>query len=898
MKQYAEKQKRTLILSILTFLLLSAGVFAVGYGSYRDFEAQTADAAEKRVLNEIGAKIKGLADFHEEIADDVDYIYKNTAFSDLVALYLKDPQDAESQENILTWMKAYQADDQFDGIYLLNAQGAQILSVSGEVFPPAVIEENIPEALRSGEVTFIDFYRSESDQRVYLALLAPILDGEKHRQVIGFLVLRMNPRDYLYPYINGQTMDGAAVESFLVRRDGNDVLFLSDSGPQMDTALTLRIPLDKMEDLAVKAAVGQTGLMQGVDYRGIKVIGAAQSVPDFPWLLIARMDAAEVYTPVKEYLWRTVMLMGAVILCFGMGLVLFLRQQDLHFYRAKVDAAEKLRESEELFRSAFQNSAIGMALISLEGKWLRVNTRLCMMLGYSEGELLTGTFQDITNPEDLAADMDHINELLDGRIESYMLEKRYAHKNGGVVWVLLAKALIRDRAGVPLYFIAQIEDISERRRTEEQLRLLTRELDVQVRMRTRELQKVNQTLIQEKQRAEMLADFSATLIEYTNDYGGLLQKISDGITALIGDGCIIAFASSDQVHLRAEFVSHRDPRIAQKVRELILNKAYSLKTAKLSTLLIQSKKSFSSEALSYAQAYTILPPELLPLLKKEGSTGIAGIPLIGREQTLGAIFVIRNDAGAVPFNDDEVAYLRSIASPLALSIENAKLFEDVKENREQLRGLSRKMVDLQEKQIKDLARELHDGVGQNLTTININLSLLKQLLGENYSDGIKARLVDTSQITEETIVRMRNVMAEFLPPMLERYGLSPALLWYGDQFTKRTNIAVSVNDYSLNAARLSFQAEVGLFRIVQEALNNIAKYAHATQVNVEIKDNGNDVFVMVADNGVGFDPEVVFAEPAHWGFAIMKERARALDASFEIRSARGKGTKVLLRIAR
>jgi signal transduction histidine kinase len=209
------------------------------------------------------------------------------------------------------------------------------------------------------------------------------------------------------------------------------------------------------------------------------------------------------------------------------------------------------------------------------------------------------------------------------------------------------------------------------------------------------------------------------------------------------------------------------------------------------------------------------------------------------------------------------------------------------------------MVDLQEEQIRYLARELHDSVGQNLTAININLSLLQQRLPENYPDSIKSRLADTSQIVEETIVRMRNVMADFLPPMLESYGLSPTLSWYGEQFTKRTNIPVKVNDYRLDVVRrLPPQSEVGLFRIVQEALNNTAKYAYATQAEIELKDDGDDMVMTIADDGVGFDPQVVFAKSAHWGFAIMRERARALDASFDIKSAPGKGAKILLRIAR
>jgi signal transduction histidine kinase len=214
---------------------------------------------------------------------------------------------------------------------------------------------------------------------------------------------------------------------------------------------------------------------------------------------------------------------------------------------------------------------------------------------------------------------------------------------------------------------------------------------------------------------------------------------------------------------------------------------------------------------------------------------------------------------------------------------------------QQLHALSQQMVDMQEQQIKNLARELHDRIGQNLTAININLSLVNQLLPKNSSEKIRARLTDTTHLVEETVARMRNVVAEFLPPMLESYGLSPALSWYGEQFAARTNIRVQVNDHRSEAARLSPEVEIGLFRIVQEAMNNIAKHSQASRVNIEMKDD-DGLLMTISDDGVGFDLQVVLSRPAHWGFAIMQERARALRALLEIKSAPGEGAQIILRI--
>jgi len=128
--------------------------------------------------------------------------------------------------------------------------------------------------------------------------------------------------------------------------------------------------------------------------------------------------------------------------------------------------AEKLALSESTFRSAFDHSAIGMALVLPDGKFLRVNRELCKMVGRTEEELLALTFQDITYPEDLEEDMSYLKLTLNGTIDSYQMEKRYFHKDGHLTWVHLNVSLVRDGQANPLFFVSQIEDISERKKSE------------------------------------------------------------------------------------------------------------------------------------------------------------------------------------------------------------------------------------------------------------------------------------------------------------------------------------------------------------------------------------------------------------------------------------------------
>ena len=136
---------------------------------------------------------------------------------------------------------------------------------------------------------------------------------------------------------------------------------------------------------------------------------------------------------------------------------------------ASVEADSALRASETRFRNTFDFAAIGMALVSLEGKWLQVNKALRDLLGFTEAEFRRLSFQDITHPDDLAADLDYVTKILRGDISNYQLEKRYAHKDGHEVWALLSVSLVRDADGTPMQFISQIQDITARKQAEKAL---------------------------------------------------------------------------------------------------------------------------------------------------------------------------------------------------------------------------------------------------------------------------------------------------------------------------------------------------------------------------------------------------------------------------------------------
>ncbi len=196
-------------------------------------------------------------------------------------------------------------------------------------------------------------------------------------------------------------------------------------------------------------------------------------------------------------------------------------------------AEEELREAEERLRHMFDDAAIGMAVNEFDGRFTQVNSSLCEMLGYSEEELLSTTFRDITHPEDLDTSAEHLQRLLEGETDSYQLEKRYVHAGGHPVWVLLNVSLVRDSKEHPLYLIAQSQDITGRKKAEERLRWAYDELELRVQQRTSQLTEANEKLREKEARYRGVFDSNVIGIFFWNTEGDILRA-NDAFLDILG----------------------------------------------------------------------------------------------------------------------------------------------------------------------------------------------------------------------------------------------------------------------------------------------------------------------------------------------------------------------------
>jgi signal transduction histidine kinase len=216
-----------------------------------------------------------------------------------------------------------------------------------------------------------------------------------------------------------------------------------------------------------------------------------------------------------------------------------------------------------------------------------------------------------------------------------------------------------------------------------------------------------------------------------------------------------------------------------------------------------------------------------------------------------------------------------------------------------LRQAYRRLAQAQESERLRLTEQLHDQVGRNLTALGLNLSMLRQELAPSAGAETRARLQDSLALLQATVSQIRGLMSELYPPMLGDYGLYAALRWWAGEVGKRAAIEVVMLEPD-GGLRLSSELETALFRIAQEALENAARHAAASRIEITLRIFEQRLELAVRDDGHGFDAEAVLAddERASWGLTWMRERALAIGARLQIESAPGFGTRVVVELPR
>jgi PAS domain S-box-containing protein len=502
-----------------------------------------------------------------------------------------------------------------------------------------------------------------------------------------------------------------------------------------------------------------------------------------------------------------------------------------------------------------------MAIGAPDGKWMKVNQRLCDITGYDSTALTNKHFQEITHPDDVEEGGRLLRELYLLKMPSHSREKRYRHQNGSYIWVNVSVSLVPGDQGTPLH-ISIVEDITRRRLAESALRQSERSL----RSAHRIAHLQGETAF-DGQGLPTTAPGTRqdstdnTLVDKLRESRARLEGISSNIPGMVFQfhqaGTALAFTyvsegSNEVCGLTADRVGddpgafldliHRDDRAA-----------------------FHESKVRSRESLSVWNWEGRLEPP---------GEWIKWVNLRATPRRIGSAETIWD---GVIFNISE----------------SKKNEAEIEQSREMLRALSAHQTVVKEEEGKRIAREIHDELGQRLTVLRMDVMMLQK--GQGEPSAPLAEAAGRMRDTIDGVLRIvRNISTHLRPAALD-IGLVIAVEWLLDDFHARLGIPCNLNNGLGESIVLDDERATGVFRILQESLTNIARHANARHIGVALEIVDKHLHLQVKDDGVGFESKSRDTQKT-FGLRGMRERALALGGEISIFSSPGGGTTVFASI--
>jgi diguanylate cyclase (GGDEF)-like protein/PAS domain S-box-containing protein/hemerythrin-like metal-binding protein len=420
-------------------------------------------------------KANQLRDWLDDRLADVRTLSGNSYFSREATRWMQaGGRSDDRRKQLVEHLEAFLNGHHFRTIVLYDTSGRVMLSAGERVQDALEMGVEARRVAASGQFKFIDLHRQQgASHSAVLGFMSPLREGAAYS---GVIYLVEDPARYLFPLVHEWPSDSATAETYLVRIDGDRVLYLNQLRHRPEPPLGFRLPLDTPQLTAASALRGKFGLLEHTqDYRGKSVLAYAAAINGTPWVLISKIDEEEAYALVDK-MSRVVGVLALFI--FGLFGAWFWqwrgREQtaaDAIVLKERLRADALQMEGEKRFRTVFEHTALPMVRNSLKGEFIEVNDAWCEMFGYSREEALSRhlTWQQITHTDDMELGSSLLEKLLAGEIEDTRIEKRYIRKDGKVLWGSQQVSLVRDEQGAPEYFISAIQDITERKRAEQQI---------------------------------------------------------------------------------------------------------------------------------------------------------------------------------------------------------------------------------------------------------------------------------------------------------------------------------------------------------------------------------------------------------------------------------------------
>jgi PAS domain S-box-containing protein len=451
---------------IFIFIIFSFGILTSGYLYYKNQEDYITREKQQELSAIIALKIDQIISWRQERIDYASTIMDDHFLSIRVSDFIKSRTKLLFKKQITERLTSL-ASFQYQSLTLIDPQGNVRLSVPTlERGLTPYVKSLANQAMQTQKVVFSDLYLDENS-KVMLSVLAPLLVIQGNAKVtVGVILIRIEPYLFLYPLIKSWPTPSLTGETELIRRDGNEVIFLNELRHRENIPLNLRFPVDSPKLVAAMIARGKKGIVEGLDYRGVPVLAVAGLIPDSPWFLVAKVDAVEIYASLKKLSRQLVFLLIVLIGTAGISVAYFQRNQQTKFFRQQYEAERKRRALTQRYEylTRFANDIILVTDQSL--RIVEANDRAITSYEYTLNELLNLHLIDLYPPgseQVLDTLMRHVDE------ESGLIFEAMQQRKNGTTFPVEISLRLLDLEGQKL-FQEIIRDITERKRTEEVLK--------------------------------------------------------------------------------------------------------------------------------------------------------------------------------------------------------------------------------------------------------------------------------------------------------------------------------------------------------------------------------------------------------------------------------------------
>ncbi len=551
---------------------------------------------------------------------------------------------------------------------------------------------------------------------------------------------------------------------------------------------------------------------------------------------------------------------------------------------------EELQRSKDELVVILEGVADAIFVSDVEGRLVYANQAAIQMGDFgsltklieNNGLPSTYIFYDASGKQLTREELDQMRAASIQQAEPTILCYRRPEETEGH-WISIKVTPLFNNDGSLRLAVSIFHDITELKHAQSNLEASHLELEKKIAERTTELNLANQQLVQrvvERQRAAAHAEALAHVAARVNvqaDLPSTLQAICEEITNAVKYTYCSIFLydeQKDEFRLAIPYPQPEEPVSVPATPRALYEHYLRLYGP---VIVVPDRQALPEEN----GAQMMVDHDVRTLIS---------VPLVSNRELIGTLNVASTKEVRMP-SQEELNLLVALADQASIAISKARLFEQVSESRKRLQLLSEKLVEIQETERRSLARELHDEIGQLLTSLRLNLDLAARSMPPDHISFVEAQnqLTRANDTAAQLLGRIREISLDLRPTLLDDLGLLPALLVQFERFTNQTNIQVHFKHSGLEN-RFSSQIETVAFRVIQEALTNVARHAKTEAAFVRLWTDQLFLRLQVEDHGIGFDPQSALTSNQTSGLSGMQERVSLCNGQFEIESEPRQGT--------